>query len=211
MICSAVAFHTNGFGSVFQCSAHSVIAAVRSATLVNTPWRSRLSFSSLNQRSIRLSHELEVGVKCKCQRRRVLVRQPLLHLGRGVGIRGRRWCPSPDLRCPFEHDCDSTGERERRSYRVWPRKCLLRPGPAEPMTSAARLPTTLPVAVRLLGAVRNGRAYVLDSPASARKTPTRGCQGTTALTSASAPRPVAAPCCGGWCEPPLSISRSSAM
>jgi hypothetical protein len=27
MICSAVAFHTNGFGSVFQCSAHSVIAA----------------------------------------------------------------------------------------------------------------------------------------------------------------------------------------
>ena len=26
---------------------------------------------------------------------------------------------------------------------------------------------------------------------------TRGCQGTTALTSASAPRPVAAPCCGG--------------
>ena len=93
MICSAVAFHTNGFGSVFQCSAHSVIAAVRSATLVNTPRRSRLSFSSLNQRSIRLSHELEVAVKCKCQRRRVLVRQPLLHLGRGVGIRGRRWCP----------------------------------------------------------------------------------------------------------------------
>ena len=81
MICSAVAFHTNGFGSVFQCSAHSVIAAVRSVC------------SSLNQRSIRLSHELEVGVKCKCQRRRVLVRQPLLHLGRGVGIRGRRWCP----------------------------------------------------------------------------------------------------------------------
>ena len=32
-------------GSVFQCSAHSVSAAVRSATLVNTPRRSRLSFS----------------------------------------------------------------------------------------------------------------------------------------------------------------------
>ena len=47
---------------------------VRSATLLNTPRRSRLSFSSLNQRSIRLSQELEVGVKCKCQRRRVLVR-----------------------------------------------------------------------------------------------------------------------------------------
>ena len=61
MICSAVAFHTNGFGSVFQRSAHSVIAAVRSATLVNTPRRSRLSLSSLNQRSIRSSHELEVG------------------------------------------------------------------------------------------------------------------------------------------------------
>ena len=62
MICSAVAFHTNGFGSVFQCSAHSVIAAVRSATLVNTPRRSRLSFSSLNQRSIRLSQV------CQCPR-----------------------------------------------------------------------------------------------------------------------------------------------
>jgi len=105
--------------------------------------------------------------------------------------------PSPDLRCPFEHDCDSTGERERRSYRAWPRKCLLRPGPAEPMTSAARL-TDDPTC---RGPVTRGGpqwpSYVLDSPASARKTPTRGCQGTTALTSASAPRPVAAPCCGG--------------
>ena len=72
---------------------NAMSTAVRSATLVNTPRRSRLSFSSLNQRSIRLSHELEVGVKYKCQRRRVLVRQPLLHLGRGVGIPGRRWCP----------------------------------------------------------------------------------------------------------------------
>jgi hypothetical protein len=61
MMSSAVAFHTNGRGSVFQCSAQVVIAAARSATLVNTPRRSRLSVSSLNQRSIRFSHELLVG------------------------------------------------------------------------------------------------------------------------------------------------------
>ena len=202
MICSAAAFHTNGFGSVFQCSAHSVIAAVRSATLLNTPRRSRLSFSSLNQSSIRLSHELEVGVKCKCQRRRVLVRQPLLHSGAVWESAVADGAPSPDLRCPFEHDCDSTGERERRSYRVWPRKCLLRPGPAEPMTSAARLTDDPTCRGPVTRAVRNGRAYVLDSPASARKTPTRGCQGTTALTSASAPRPVAAPVVGAGASRP---------
>ena len=139
MICSAVAFHTNGFGSVFQCSAHSVIAAVRSATLVNTPRRSRLSFSSLNQRSIRLSHELEVAVKCKCRGAGSLCASHFFTSGAVWESPVADGAPSPDLRCPFEHDCDSTGERERRSYRVWPRKCLLRPGPAEPMTSAARL------------------------------------------------------------------------
>jgi len=37
MIWSAVAFQMKGFGSVFQCSAHRVIASVRSATEVNTP------------------------------------------------------------------------------------------------------------------------------------------------------------------------------
>jgi hypothetical protein len=51
---------------------------------------------------------------------------------------------SPDLRCPFELDCDSTGERERRSYRVWPRKCLLVPGPAEPMTDIGGPPDRRP-------------------------------------------------------------------
>ena len=55
---------------MFQCSAQVVIAALRSVTLVKVPRRNRLSVSSLNQRSIRFSHELEVGVKCSCQRRR---------------------------------------------------------------------------------------------------------------------------------------------
>ena len=62
MMSSAGAFQMKGFGSSFQCSAHVVIAAVRSATLVNTPRRRRLSVSSLNQRSIRFNHELDVGV-----------------------------------------------------------------------------------------------------------------------------------------------------
>ena len=38
-------------------------AVLRSATLLKVPRRSRLSVSSLNQRSMRLSQELEVGVK----------------------------------------------------------------------------------------------------------------------------------------------------
>ncbi|MGY4646329.1 hypothetical protein [Mycobacterium sp. URHB0021] len=62
MISSAVAFQTNGLGLAFQCWAQVVIAAVSSATLMNTPRRKRLSVSSLNQRSIRLTQELEVGV-----------------------------------------------------------------------------------------------------------------------------------------------------
>ena len=59
---SAVAFQTNGFGFSFQCSAHVVIASVRSATLVKMPRRNRLSVSSLNHRSTRFSQELDVGV-----------------------------------------------------------------------------------------------------------------------------------------------------
>src|SRR5690349_14880675 len=69
---STVAFQTNGLGSLFQCSAQTVMAWVRSATEVNTPRRRRLSVNSLNQRSIRFNQELEVGVKCRCQRRRSL-------------------------------------------------------------------------------------------------------------------------------------------
>ena len=72
MMSSAVAFQTKGLGSRFQCSAQVVIAAVRSATLLKAPRRRRLSVSSLNQRSMRFSQELEVGVKCRCQRRRSL-------------------------------------------------------------------------------------------------------------------------------------------
>src|SRR6478672_21374 len=69
---ATVAFQMNGFGLLFQCSAQTVIASVRSATEVNTPRRKRLSVSSLNQRSTRFNQELEVGVKCRCQRRRSL-------------------------------------------------------------------------------------------------------------------------------------------
>ena len=70
MMSSAVAFQMKGLGSLFQCSAQTVIALVRSATLVNAPRRRRLSVSSLNHRSTRLVQELEVGVKCSCQRAR---------------------------------------------------------------------------------------------------------------------------------------------
>src|SRR6476620_9507936 len=69
---SAVAFQTNGLGSLFQCSAQTVMAWVRLSTEVNTPRRRRLSVNSLNHRSTRLSQELEVGMKCRCQRRRLL-------------------------------------------------------------------------------------------------------------------------------------------
>ena len=72
MMSSAVAFQMKGWGSSFQCSAQTVIASMRSATDVKTPRRRRLSVSSLNQRSTMLSQELEVGVKCRCQRRRSL-------------------------------------------------------------------------------------------------------------------------------------------
>src|SRR5690242_2053364 len=57
-----------GLGSLFQCSAQVVIAWLRLSSEVDTPRRRGLSVSSLDQRSIRFSHELEVGVKCRCQR-----------------------------------------------------------------------------------------------------------------------------------------------
>ena len=57
MISSAVAFQMKGLGSVFQCSAHRVIARVRSATEVNTPRRSRLSVLSMMKDST-LAHPL---------------------------------------------------------------------------------------------------------------------------------------------------------
>ena len=70
MIAAVVAFQMNGFGSSFQAEAQVVIASVSSGTLVKAPRRSRLSVSSLNQRSMRFSQELDVGVKRRCHRRR---------------------------------------------------------------------------------------------------------------------------------------------
>src|SRR5205823_13729334 len=57
MISSAVAFQTKGLGSAFHCPAQTVMASVRSATLVKRPRRSRLSVNSLNHRSTRFSQE----------------------------------------------------------------------------------------------------------------------------------------------------------
>jgi len=57
-IVSALAVHVNVFGS-------RLCAAISSFTLRNTPRRIRLSAMSLNHRSIRFSHELLVGMKCR--------------------------------------------------------------------------------------------------------------------------------------------------
>src|SRR5674476_287747 len=46
------------------------MASMSLGTLVKTPRRSRLSVSSLNHRSMRFTQELDVGVKCRCQRLR---------------------------------------------------------------------------------------------------------------------------------------------
>lgn len=58
MISSAVAFQMKGLASTLKCSAQVVMTSVSSATLVKRLRRSRLSVSSLNQRSIRLVHEV---------------------------------------------------------------------------------------------------------------------------------------------------------
>lgn len=79
MISSAVLCQTNGLGSSFQWSAHSSMVSTRWATLGKLERRSCLSVSSLNQRSTRFSHELDVGVKCRCHRRwRGLANQSLI-------------------------------------------------------------------------------------------------------------------------------------
>jgi thiosulfate/3-mercaptopyruvate sulfurtransferase len=62
---SVEAVHTNGLGSSLWALRYSSIAATRSGTLWNTPRRMALSVSSLNHRSTRFSHELEVGVTCR--------------------------------------------------------------------------------------------------------------------------------------------------
>ena len=99
MISAAVTFQMNGLGSSFQWVAQSSMAASSSETLVNTPRRRRRSVSSLNQRSMRLVQELDVGVKCRCQRRR------------------SRWEPRGDLRrlvCGqvVQHDMDGQTARD---------------------------------------------------------------------------------------------------
>ncbi len=74
-----------------------MIVVVRSATLVKTPGRRRLSVSSLNHRSMRLSRELEVGVKCRCQRRRSLWANHFVICGVQCADRLSRmtWTPRP--------------------------------------------------------------------------------------------------------------------
>ena len=61
MISSAGLCQMKGFGSSFQCSAQISMASIKWGTEVNAPRRSRRSVSSLNQRSMRLSHERMSG------------------------------------------------------------------------------------------------------------------------------------------------------
>jgi hypothetical protein len=49
-------------------SMYSWMEAIRSGTEWKTPRRSALSVNSRNQRSTRLSHDEEVGVKCRWNR-----------------------------------------------------------------------------------------------------------------------------------------------
>ena len=63
-----MAVHTKGLGSLLWASMYSWMAATRSGTEWKTPRRNALSVSSRNQRSTRLSHDDEVGVKCRWNR-----------------------------------------------------------------------------------------------------------------------------------------------
>src|SRR4029079_19445427 len=65
---SAVAVHTYGLGSWLWALMYSWIEGTRSGTEWKTPRRNALSVSSLNQRSTRLSHDDEVGVKWRWNR-----------------------------------------------------------------------------------------------------------------------------------------------
>ena len=58
----ALAVQMKGLGDWFMIRMYASIAPISFSTLVNTPRRERRSVSSVNRRSIRFSHELDVGV-----------------------------------------------------------------------------------------------------------------------------------------------------
>src|SRR6478609_8478415 len=60
----------NGLGSLFQCSAQTVMAGVRLSIEVNTAQAFVGQF--LEPPLHQIEQELEVGMKCRCQRRRLL-------------------------------------------------------------------------------------------------------------------------------------------
>src|ERR1017187_9033881 len=66
-----VLVHTKGWGSSFQCDAHRSIASSRSATDVKLVLVSALRVRTENHPSMRLSHDAEAGVKCRCHRWRL--------------------------------------------------------------------------------------------------------------------------------------------
>jgi hypothetical protein len=72
---SAVFVRTKGRGLSFQLSIQARMSALRSRTERWLPRRSFSVVSSVNQRSTRLSHELEVGVKLEHEAR--MDKQPL--------------------------------------------------------------------------------------------------------------------------------------
>jgi hypothetical protein len=68
---SAVLCQTKGFGSLLWCWMKLRIASSSSLVERWTPRRSCFSVSAANQRSTRLSHEAEVGVKWRWKRGRL--------------------------------------------------------------------------------------------------------------------------------------------
>src|SRR3990172_1130636 len=65
---STFAVQVNDRGCRLWCTMKASMAAISSATLLNTPRRSRLVVSSRNQRSTRFNHELLVGGKWRWNR-----------------------------------------------------------------------------------------------------------------------------------------------
>ena len=67
----AVLVQRKGFGSALVASMYALMAFSRSATERNTPRLRARSVSSAKKRSTWLIHEVDVGVKCTCQRGRL--------------------------------------------------------------------------------------------------------------------------------------------